>query len=659
MAQHPPQSYVSISARSQSVRRVRVSRALFAFLIPLLLASVLFVLGPVRGAIAQAPVPGTPTLSIDKSILGGLTSIDSGVPFKYVFAYRCASIDTNCLNATITDPLPAGLEFLGVELPPGVNTSASFDPATRKVSINFSPFLKAGDSGFIVMSVLFAPGTPPGTAITNTVGFTATNATAVTDKAPPITPTGAFKMFARKRVVSDPIVQGEPIEFALELCSPDAVGGVRFIGAQMVDTIPAAATFVGAQGVEGVDWTYVPATRKLTFLTVDDPAPVGGCVTRTMKLSYPVGATAITGESNALSITGTPEGCSIAPLPAYCQGQGERTLTTTKTFDVGVPFPSLDVTKSSAAASSFYGTEALVGEAVTYTVGAENDGFVNLTNVVVTDTIPSQFDLLDFSVAPHDGIAVSAFYRASNNPTLWVPLADNPYATATTINVSGLGLGAATIQALKWELGAMAHPGSTRWTSVIHGKVKAGTSVGSNFDNTANGSGVGPTPTNEVMTDVATSNVKVIDERAIPRAAKESSATGQVRPGDTITFTVRIKNEAVAHLPVENPVMGDLLPAQFEYVPGTLVVVSKPAGAPDGTLETIANYNSTGRMLLRASFLGSTPATYKLQPGEEIVIKYAVKVVDGTPPGIIQNKATIGGALFPAAPACPLDERGP
>jgi fimbrial isopeptide formation D2 family protein/uncharacterized repeat protein (TIGR01451 family) len=639
------------------VRFIRVRHLTVAVILPVLLFAAFFALSPVTTAQAQEGA----TLSIDKSILGNPASVQSGEPFKYVFAYRCASIDTNCENATITDALPAGMEFLGVELPPGTNTTATYNESTNTVVISFgTPLnggkvgLAAGYSGFIVLNARFAPGILPGTTLTNTVAFSATNATAIGDNAPPVDPTGQFEMFARKRIISDPIVQGEPIEFALELCSPDDVGGIPFIGAVMTDTLPFGATFVSAQGVQNSDWTYNPATRELAFLTLEDPVPVGGCVTRTMRLSYPVGSTGNLGENNTLEITGTPEGCDVLPLPAWCEGQGERTLTDSETFDVGVPFASLKVTKSSDAASSFYGTEALLGEAVTYTVGAENDGFLSLTNVAITDTIPAEFVLGSLRVGSYNGQPVALSYRTSPAGA-WTAATGSPFLmAATTKTVAELGI-PANAQALQWELGDMAHPSAPAWQTQLFGTVKESTALDTVFTNSVDGSATGPLPTSETVTDTASANVKVIDARAIPRAKKESSVTGQVLPGEIITFTVRILNESVAHLPITNPVMGDLLPAQFEYVTNSLTVISKPAGAPTGTLLVQDDYNATGRTLLRATFAGAP--NYNLMPGEEIVLRYVIKVVDGTAPSIVQNEAIIGGVEFPPVPACPVGEQ--
>ncbi len=118
---------------------------------------------------------------------------------------------------------------------------------------------------------------------------------------------------------------------------------------------------------------------------------------------------------------------------------------------------------------------------------------------------------------------------------------------------------------------------------------------------------------------------------------------------------MRILNEAVAHLDMVNPAMADLLPVEYEYVPGTFVVVSKPAGAPDPTMEVLPNYGSTPNTLLRATFAGAT--SYNLPPGKEVVFKYAVKVADGTPPKTVVNKAAVFSMGEPQPPNCPVDEQ--
>ncbi|MGL4649281.1 MAG: SdrD B-like domain-containing protein, partial [Caldilineaceae bacterium] len=418
----------------------------------------------------------------------------------------------------------------------------------------------------------------------------------------------------------------------------------------MTDTIPAGAIFVSAQGVEGVDWTFNPGTRQLVFLTLPNPIPVGGCVARTMAIRYPVGAVDLPGQINQLQITGTPEGCDVLPAnrPTYCGGQGQRTLNASSSFTARVPFPAIDISKSASAASSFIGVEALAGELVTYRVGAFNSGFVNLANVVVSDTIPAQIALQDFGVPLNDGSPVSGFYRTSDVPLVWQPLPGNPYSVAATIPITDLALpGGVEVTALRWELGALPD-GAPRWETTVRGRVKPGTPVNTSIVNTARGAAGYLVQT---VSDNASATVRVVEPRSIPRSYKSSSATDTVLPGDRVTFTVRIVNEPMAHLPLVNPVMADLLPIQFVYVPASFVLEGKPAGAPDPLFEVIPDYNGTGRTLLRATWLGAT--AHSLLPGTEFVLRYTVQVREDTPPGPVSNKALIASMGNPeVALAC-------
>ena len=133
MGHFPPETGTASFARVLNTRTFGGNRLPFALLLALLFATLLFALSPAKPALAQEPV-----LAIDKSIYRGLSTVNSGEPFKYIFAFKCASIDYDCNDATMKDTLPAGMEFLGVELPrlPGnTHITAEFDELTRLVTV--------------------------------------------------------------------------------------------------------------------------------------------------------------------------------------------------------------------------------------------------------------------------------------------------------------------------------------------------------------------------------------------------------------------------------------------------------------------------------------------------------------------------------------------
>ncbi|HHB91547.1 MAG TPA: DUF11 domain-containing protein, partial [Anaerolineae bacterium] len=620
-----------------------------------------------RGALAQ----GGPELELTKTTYQA--EVESGKPFEYVFNYRCASISDHCEDAVITDQLPPEVEFI-----PGTLTttphiaSYGYDAGTHTVTWTFVNPLPAGSTGILKFQVKFPPGTVPGTTATNEATFSASNAVDVTT--PPVTTTvkGRFEMYAVKE--GGPAIIGFPAVFDLNICSPDEEGGVRFTSPTIIDYLPDAATFVDAEGNQcpgnappGAGdpecWVYDDAVspRTVTWYNLPD-VEVGGCFTRQITLQYD--SDPGTPQTNAMDAIGTPEGCEDpANLPAYCNGQTEQTLSADLPIGIEPPYPEGTSSKSSSSPSSYQGTEALPGEDVTYSLGFANTGYEDLTNVVVTDTIPAEVILQSFTIGPASdpGNPVNGYYQVDG--TTWIALPNNPYSTDTTIDATTLDLqGGNKITELKWELGTVNIGGD--WASTVVAQVDptiVPTDPPATFDNCTGFTA------DQNTTDETCIAAKIIDERAIPRPGKVSS-TGAVLPGEFVDFTLSLRNDDVAHLPLDNPMLVDLLPPEFDYVAGSATLVSKPAGAPDPNFEVIPNYNGTGRTLLRwtwqdrsgggcdpASIEGTcgVDASYSFQPGEEAQITFTVQVKDGTPPGLVENEATIVDWTGPTDPDDP------
>ncbi len=82
---------------------------------------------------------------------------------------------------------------------------------------------------------------------------------------------------------------------------------------------------------------------------------------------------------------------------------------------------------------------------------------------------------------------------------------------------------------------------------------------------------------------------------------------------DTVEFEVSLANTRMANDVLPDPVAVDLLPAELELVPGSLVLVADNTGlgfSDDGTnpvIETIPNYAGTGRTLIRWRYTGEFP----------------------------------------------------
>ena len=649
-------------------QRVSSRRAFRAITLIVLIA----VLGLMVVVPTNVSAQGGPELELTKTTFA--SEVESGEPFEYVFNYRCASVNDDCEGAIITDALPPEVEFI-----PGTIASTphvdhyAYDAGTHTITWTFVDPLPAGSTGILKFQVKFPPGTLPGTTATNTATFSATNATDVTTPPVTTTATGTFEMYAEK--TGGPAIIGFPTTFDLNVCSPDDQGGVRFTSVTIVDYLPDDATFIDAEGNQCAGntppaagdpecWVYDAnaSPRTVTWYNLPD-VEVGGCFTRQITLQYD--SDPGTAQNNDMDATGTPEGCEDPnDLPSYCNGQTEQTLSDSLPIGIEPPYPEGASSKSSSSPSSYDGTEALPGEDVTYQLGVTNAGYEDLTHVVVTDTIPAEVILQSFTVGPADdpGDSVNGFYQVDDSGT-WIALSGNPYSVETTIDATILDLqGGNKITDLKWELGTVAIGGS--WTSTVVAQVDPTiepTDPPATFDNCTGFS------SDQDTSDQACSTVKIIDERAIPRPGKTSSGA-KVLPEEYVDFTVSLRNEDVAQLDFDNPMLVDLLPSEFDYVAGSAAIASKPAGAPDPNFEVIPDYNGTGRTLLRWTWQDYTAggcdpnsiegtcgvdASYSFQPGESAEATFTVQVKKGTPPGTVENEATIVDWTGPTDPDDP------
>ncbi|MBW7882049.1 MAG: DUF11 domain-containing protein, partial [Caldilineaceae bacterium] len=612
---------------------------------------------PAHRALAQ------PSAQLELTESVSASQVESGAPFQYLLVYGCIDTGTNCTGATITDVLPPQLTYIPDSASKTADVqSVTFTPdpsgATGgTLTWHFKDPLPSGRSGMVRFQAKFPPGTVPGTTALDHATFSASNAASVTTVDVATTATGVFEMFARKQ--GGPAITGNATDFSVEICSPDDVGGVRLMSPVITDTLPAGAIFIGAEGTQDVDWTYSPVISPniggtVTFVNLP-PVPVGECLARRVTIRYNL----VPGsqQTNAILASGTPEGCTGSPLPAYCQGQSTRTLSANLPFSVINPYAQATTSKTSTSLSSFEGTEARPGETVTYTVSAGNAGYLALANTIVTDTVPIELALASWTAGGAPTRPVTTAYQLNGGS--WVVVPNGPFTSDAVITVAQLNLPPGNaITALRWELGTVA-VGAAGWNARVAGAVK-NTLVPQDppqtFQNCV-------TTGSKTLTQTVQScnTVRVVANRSIPRVTR-SGTPGVRYPLEVIDYTVELSNAGVAQLPLDNPVLADLIAPELTIVPGSVLFdtgASAP-GAPVPNFEVLANYGGSGKTLLRWSWTnkagsGGADARFSLQPGRKLVVRYQVMVVDGTVPGVYDTMTALADWSGPTNPNNPTN----
>lgn len=143
---------------------------------------------------ASADDLGSGVLNLSKTAT--VTEADPGQTFLYTINYGCSSTTTGCVNAVLTDPVPAPLQIVGKPTVVGagsVTTTVDGNTVTVAFADNVpntvpaSTGLAAGTTGSVQIQVRMPQDVDKsldGTQLTNTATFEATNATTVTGSVP-------------------------------------------------------------------------------------------------------------------------------------------------------------------------------------------------------------------------------------------------------------------------------------------------------------------------------------------------------------------------------------------------------------------------------------------------------------------------------------------
>ncbi len=600
-----------------------------------------------------------PTLDVSMDFGSGSTvlNVESGVEFTYFINYRCASALQNCASTVVTDTLPAALQFIDATAPPSHMTSINFDSGTNTVTFNFVDPLPAGSTGLLEVKARFPAGTLPGTSAVNFVTSSTTGGVFVSNTTT-ATAQGQFEMTANKIVNGDVDngVVGSAFDttYLLQICSPDSAGGVRLTNPEVTDPLPAQATYVSSTPAG----TYITATHTVTWTyaanggTLPNVIDVGGCYSINLVVRFePDGPDGIPGNAddpivgnvvnNQMTVTGTPE-----------DGSPPVTLTLPGPYGLTLSAPTYNgsFSKTSSSPSSYTGrgTEELPGGPVRYDISYANTGTVTNTNVIITDTVPVSHTVAVIDVNPVI-TPLNAYYELNNSGT-WVPFPGNPYAAPTTVNVAtDLGVAGNAISGIRWNVGDMPY-GSPTWTGGFTATLDSALTAGTVLTNCADlgtvwdNSGV---PTSATAQQCATVTILASSGRAIPRPTKSVNA-GPYLPGEVMDITLTASNAAVAHNPVEAPIiLADLLPEGLEIVVADTITNGgyRPALITD-TWYTLLNADGAPAPTATLTLSGTQMLArwewgppYQQLPGHNTEVTFKARVKDGTPPGTINNRA--------------------
>ncbi|MGD9961451.1 DUF5979 domain-containing protein [Nocardioides sp.] len=172
------------SPRQSRARRTRLTALTVAAAVILTLVSSVLTAGP---AVAAS------TLGVEKT--ASVSTTQPGQDFQYTLVPRCSGLTEACINATVVDIVPAGIEVTALP-PSNADRLVTFDTTTRELRIVYriplpppspagSVGLPAGSSNNVQVGVRVPEGSAvtDGTVITNTVSVSADNAPPATDSA--------------------------------------------------------------------------------------------------------------------------------------------------------------------------------------------------------------------------------------------------------------------------------------------------------------------------------------------------------------------------------------------------------------------------------------------------------------------------------------------
>ncbi|MEO3944660.1 hypothetical protein [Gorillibacterium sp. CAU 1737] len=432
--------------------------------------------------------------------------------------YTVTVTNTGTANATdmiVTDSLPTGLTFVsgsvtvaGVSRPtgditagvpvgtlaPGASITVAY--SARVTSMPGTQLLvNTANASFNFQSVAGGPITP---AVIPSNGVT--------------TPVYSPILSMTKTANTTNATVGSTVTYTIGVSNSGNIAAATTV----TDPIPTGSTFV--QGSVTVNGASVPGANIASGVSVGSIAS-GGSATVTFQVvvqSLPSPPQLVNQASSAYTFT-VPD------------GRTSSGSAVSNTLTIPVALPNVTVVKSASV------TDVAVGEPYTYTAVVANNGIASVTNVTLTDALPSGASLVPGSVT------VNGTARPSANPASGIVLGTLTAGSSSTV----------TFQVTSSSL-----PSPAQFVNRASVAYSSGAFNGVSLSNTV---------TLPVYQPII-STVKSIDR---------SVAT----VGDTVTYTVFVSN--TGNLAAQ-ATLTDTLPAGTAFVPGSVTVntVSLPGASP-------------------------------------------------------------------------------
>lgn len=642
---------------------------------------------PLAPTVAAPILAAANTPTLDVSITPSPTTVKSGERMTWTISWSCASDQTDCLDATLTVPIPVSSPTGIAPLPVSVTRdTGGYTPSATLTAIQatwtFVSPLPAGSSGQ-VMLILDSRNlvTPNGDVYQPVATFSASNATSVST-APSdatVTVTSAPKVSIRKsRFPNDNAPEpypGDEVTYLisasnLSYLAPLPAGTSGLQNAVLTDTLPSAATFVSAVYQQAYGGN---ASGSCTVSGQDPVSGTGGTVTCPawtdptsgnmtyeevyITVRYPATQPA----NDTWTVVDGDEVTNTACVTA--SAYNDPTTSVTKCDDavhgfrpVGTGSPGFAVNKT---ANSDLTTRP--GETEFWSAGFQNTGSLS-ASFTVTDHWPCMLTspTSDGCTTPGQLLtSVSSAYYLTTPVTLSYTLSDG---TTGVFTFAGAG-----------QKVFSAPAGTSITTTTFSGTLQPSQNFGVTFYATtpttvptalpAGVTYVTPTlPTTEggdayienCFSDgsytVGTTTYPISPvcafKKILPVAPQfliVKRAQNQAQPiGGQVTFEISVLN--FGGTAPGAPTITDLLPANLDYVPGSLQISNgAPPTFPDTSaaiIETIPDFNGSGRTLVRVSW-PQPGNTLDYVRASYMTVTFRAQVRPNTPIGTYTNTAQV------------------